>query len=254
MGTGVAVRLWRSGFDVVALETPCPLAVRRTVSFSEAVFEGQAHVEEVIAVRARSAQEAMQILDDGAVPVLVDREGASIGTLRPGAVVDAILAKRNTGTTKEMAPLVIGLGPGFAAGEDVHAVIETNRGPDLGRIFWRGRAEANTGRPSPILGHSEARVLRAPVGGEVRESKRIGEIVDEGEAVAEVGGVPVRAVFRGVLRGLLRSGTSVNAGLKIGDVDPRLDPTLCYRVSDKSLAIAGGVLEALMAYRSGRLV
>lgn len=254
MGTGVAVRLWRAGFDVVALEAPCPLAVRRSVSFSEAVFEGHAQVEEVTAALVETGQDVETALNSGAVPVLIDPEGASIGTLRPQAVVDAILAKQNTGTVREMAPLVVGLGPGFVAGRDVHAVVETNRGPDLGRVLWRGGAEANTGRPSPILGRSEARVLRAPADGEVRALKRIGEIVEEGEAVAEVGGVPVCAAFRGVLRGLLRSGTSVSTGLKIGDIDPRLDPTLCFRVSDKSLAIAGGVLEALMAYRSGRLV
>lgn len=254
MGTGVAIRLWRSGFRVVALEVPCPLAVRRTVSFSEAVHDGRARVEEVIAARAGTAAEVAAILDDGMVAVLVDREGAAIETLRPDAVVDAILAKRNTGTQIEMAPLVVGLGPGFAAGEDVHAVVETNRGPDLGRVYWRGSAEANTGRPSPILGQSETRVIRAPTDGEIRVLRQIGEIVDEGAPVAQVGGATVHAPFQGVIRGMLRTGTGVMAGLKVGDIDPRLDPSLCFRVSDKALAVGGGVLEALMMYRSGRLV
>lgn len=254
MGTGVAVRLWRSGFDVVALESARPLAVRRTVAFSEAVYEGRVQVEEVVARRADSSDEARHVLSAGAVPVLIDPEGASITALRPDAAVDAILAKRNTGTTPGMASLVIGLGPGFVAGEDVHAVVETNRGPDLGRVLWRGSAESDTGRPSPILGQAESRVLRAPVDGEVEALKQIGDIVDAGDPIARVAGLPVCASFRGVLRGMLRSGTKVPAGLKIGDVDPRPDTTLCYRVSDKSLAIAGGVLEALMTSRGGRLV
>lgn len=253
MGTGVAVRLWRAGFDVVALESPCPLAVRRTVSFSEAVYDGRAEVEGIGSARAASVDGARDLLKRDLVPVLVDPDGTTMDALRPDAVVDAILAKRNTGTHADMAPLVIGLGPGFVAGEDVHAVVETNRGPNLGRVFWLGSAEADTGRPSPIQGHSETRVLRAPVDGELRGLRQIGDIVDEGEPIALVGDVPICAPFRGLIRGLLRSGTRATVGLKIGDVDPRLDPQLCYRVSDKSLAIAGGVLEALLGYRSGRL-
>lgn len=253
MGTGVAIRLWRSGFDVIALETAHPLAVRRTVSFSEAVFDGRAHVEDVTALRARSANDALGLLEEPVVPVLIDPAAESLRLLRPAVVVDAILAKRNTGTTTQMAPLVVGLGPGFVADEDVHAVVETNRGPDLGRVFWQGSAEANTGRPASVLGQAESRVLRAPGDGEVIPLKNIGDIVDEAETVALVAGKPVLAPFRGLLRGIVRAGTLVKADLKIGDIDPRLDPTLCCRVSDKSLAIAGGVLEAVMAHRSGRL-
>jgi xanthine dehydrogenase accessory factor len=253
LGTGVAVRLWRAGFAVVALETAHPLAVRRTVSFSEAVFEGQAQVEEVVAVRVAAPEEALALLADDIVPVLVDPRGETIERLRPDVVVDAVLAKRNTGTHAEMARLVIGLGPGFTAGEDVHAVVETNRGPDLGRVYWRGTAQPNTGRPAEVLGHAEMRVLRAPADGEVISPKDIGNTVEAGEVIATVGGRSVCAAFPGVVRGILRSGTRVRAGVKIGDVDPRLDPTLCYRVSDKSLAIAGGVLEAVMTRRGARL-
>lgn len=253
LGTGVAVRLWRAGFAVVALETAHPLAVRRTVSFSEAVFEGQAQVEEVVAVRVAAPEEALALLADDIVPVLVDPRGETIERLRPDVVVDAVLAKRNTGTHARMAGLVIGLGPGFTAGEDVHAVVETNRGPDLGRVYWRGTAQPNTGRPAEVLGQAETRVLRAPADGVVISLKDIGNTVEAGEVIATVGGRSVCAAFPGVVRGILRSGTRVRAGVKIGDVDPRLDPTLCYRVSDKSLAIAGGVLEAVMTRRGARL-
>lgn len=254
LGTGVSIRLWRSGFDVIALEEPRPLAVRRTVSFSEAVIEGRTHVEDVLAVRVESAQDARYQLADGVVPVLVDRDGASIPVLRPEAVIDAILAKRNTGTEIAMAATVVGLGPGFVAGLDVHAVVETNRGPDLGRVYWRGSAAPNTGSPAEVLGQSESRVLRAPADGVVTACREIGEIVEEGVPVARIDAAIVRAPFRGVIRGLVRTGTPAQTGLKIGDIDPRLDPTLCHRVSDKSLAIAGGVLEAVMSHRSGRLI
>lgn len=254
MGTGVAIRLWRSGFQVIALETSSPLAVRRTVSFSEAVFDGHAAVEGIRATLVGSPAQALDTLKDEVVPVLVDPGAGSLARLDPEAVVDAILAKRNTGTHLDMAPLVVGLGPGFVAGEDVHAVVETNRGPDLGRVFWHGSAQANTGAPAAVLGESHTRVLRAPADGHVTVRKNIGDIVGEGETVAEVGGVPVCAAFHGVLRGMVREGTYVSVGLKIGDVDPRLDPSLCHRVSDKSLAIAGGVLEAVLSHGSDRLI
>lgn len=254
LGTGVAIRLLRSGFNVVMLESPEPLAVRRTVSFSEAVYDGRAQVEGIPAARADSADRALALTRDDAVPVVVDPAGQAIAPLRPSVVVDAILAKRNTGTRRDMAPLVIGLGPGFEAGDDVHAVVETNRGPDLGRVLWKGTAQPNTGEPARIMGYGVERVLRAPTEGSVSSLRPIGATVQEGEQVADVSGEPVFAPFRGVLRGLIRDGTTVPTGLKIGDVDPRLDPTLCYRVSDKSLAIAGGVLEAILSHLSGRLI
>jgi xanthine dehydrogenase accessory factor len=208
----------------------------------------------VTAALADTPESALQMLKNAVVPVIVDPEGHSIAQARPAVVVDAILAKRNTGTAKEMAPLVVGLGPGFTAGDDVHAVVETNRGPDLGRVTWRGAALPNTGTPAAILGWAEARVLRAPAGGVLSACRQIGDVVSEGDVVATVAGEPVRASFHGVLRGLARDGLHVQPGLKIGDVDPRLDPTLCLRVSDKSLAIAGGVLEAILTHVSGRLV
>jgi xanthine dehydrogenase accessory factor len=253
LGTGAAARLWRAGFRVVILETPHPVAVRRTVSLSEAVYAGSHSVEEVTAVLVGSIDEAGPTLDGGRVPVLIDAEGVSIPRLRPVAVVDAILAKQNTGTRLSMAPLVIGLGPGFSAGEDVHAVLETNRGPNLGRVIWHGSAEANTGEPAPMEGRARSRVFRAPRSGPLHTYHSIGEIVEEGTPVAAVNGEPVCAGFKGTLRGLLRDGSEVRTGMKIGDLDPRLDPMLCRRISDKSLAIAGGVLEAVIGRLHGRL-
>lgn len=182
----------------------------------------------------------------GDVAVLRDPEALALEVLRPTAVVDAILAKRTTGTTYVMAPIVIGLGPGFNARRDVHAVVETNRGPDLGRVIWAGEAEADTGEPGPVAGHTGSRVLRAPAPGKLLALRSIGDIVREGEPVAEVDGHIVRAAFHGLVRGLARDGLTVEQGMKIGDIDPRLDPSLTRRVSDKALSVAGGVLEALI--------
>jgi xanthine dehydrogenase accessory factor len=247
LGSGAAVRLRRCGFPVAILESARPLAIRRTVSFAEAVYEGHARVEEVAAVRITARDLADWSWGASEVPVLVDPTGQTLATIGPYAVVDAILAKRNTGTTREMAPVVIGLGPGFVAGNDVHAVVETNRGPDLGRVIWSGCSEPNSGVPGPVGGRSAERVLRAPLGGVVRIVRDIGAIVDEGETVCYVDHEPVRAPFRSLVRGLARDGLLVAPGLKIGDLDPRLDPSVCTRVSDKSLAVAGGVLEAVLA-------
>jgi len=249
LGSGVALRLWRAGFPVVVLERPNPLAVRRTVSFSEAVYDGVARVEEGVAYRAETPQHAATMAWEGDVPVLVETDAyAARDALLPYAVVDAIMAKRNTGTDATLAPLVVGLGPGFTAGREVHAVVETNRGPDLGRVIWHGCAAADTGQPAPIAGQSGARVLRAPAAGELRARTQIGDIVEVGDVVATVLGEPIMAEFRGLVRGLARDGLTVSSGMKIGDLDPRLDPRLCAFVSDKSLAIAGGVMEALLTH------
>lgn len=254
LGSGVALRLWRSGFDVVLLERDRPMAVRRTVAFSEAAFEGAAVVEGVTAVLAESVDDVPRIVGAGRIPLLIDPEAVSVSALRPRAVVDAVLAKRNLGTRKEWAPMVIGLGPGFRAGDDVHAVVETNRGPNLGRVLWRGGAEANTGQPAPVGGHAADRVLRAPATGVISDGCTIGAVVDRGNAVCAVAGVPVPAAFTGLVRGLLRDGAVVSRGTKIGDLDPRMDRSLVERVSDKSLAVAGGVLEAVMMGLHGRVV
>ncbi|MBI2202762.1 MAG: EF2563 family selenium-dependent molybdenum hydroxylase system protein [Candidatus Rokubacteria bacterium] len=247
LATGSAVRLRRCGFAVVATELAAPTAVRRTVAFSEAVLDGTVAVEGVRARRAESAADARRIVRAGDVAVLVDPTGAISAGLRPDVVVDARVAKRNLGTSLGDAPIVIGLGPGFVAGRDVHAVIETNRGHALGSVILAGEAEPNTGVPGEIGGFGAERLLRAPASGTLRARCTIGERVDAGVAVADVEDRPVVARIAGVLRGLVRDGSQVREGQKIGDVDPRARPEHCFTVSDKARAVAGGVLEAILS-------
>lgn len=253
LGSGVALRLWRAGFPVFILESEAPMAVRRSVAFSEAVYEGRARVEEAEGVLADTPDRAgiLELLGD-VVPVVVDPEGVSIPSLRPAAVVDAILAKRNTGTSRGMAPMVVGLGPGFRAPTDVHAVVETDRGPHLGRVIWEGTASPDTGIPGTVSGVGAERVVRAPASGVFETGRAIGDEIEAGDVVGSVAGVEVTAAIGGVLRGLLRSGTVVSTGIKVGDVDPRGDPVLCSVVSDKALAVGGGALEAVLAGLYGR--
>jgi xanthine dehydrogenase accessory factor len=246
LGSGVALRLWRTGFEVLVLEVAQPVAVRRTVTFSEAVYDGESHVEEARGVQAESVDGAIDLLRRREVPVLVDPELTSLARLRPDALVDATMTKRNLGTSLDLAPCVVCLGPGFRAGVDCDAVIETNRGPHLGRVLWTGSAEADTGTPAAVRGATIERVLRAPKDGTLMGLKSIGNIVEVGEMVAQVDGQPVTSELAGMVRGLARNGLWVRAGMKIGDIDPRLDPELCRLVSDKALAIAGGVLEAVL--------
>lgn len=247
LASGVAVRLYRCGYRLVMTEIPHPLMVRRTVSFGEAVCDGVTQVEGIQAVRAENCSRAREILADGKIPVLVDPEAACKQELRPAVLIDAIMAKVNTGTTINDAPLVIALGPGFTAGVDCHAVVETNRGHHLGRVIYQGCAEPNTGQPGEIGGKSTERLLRAPVAGVVEAQNKIGDRVSEGQIVAHVDDAPVYALTSGVLRGMIRGGVRVDAGTKIGDVDPRAVYAHCFEVSDKGLAIAGGVLEAMLA-------
>jgi xanthine dehydrogenase accessory factor len=246
LATGVAARLFRSGFPVIMTELSNPLMVRRTVAFGEAVYENEVTVEGIRACRADDVAAARRVLKDGAIPVLVDPEARCVAELAPAVLVDAIMAKRNTGTALTDAPTVIGLGPGFRAGLDCHAVIETNRGHSLGRAIYEGSAEPDTGQPGPVSGKTRQRILRAPLSGIVEGLVAIGQPVAEAQVVAKVEGHPVRAGTSGVLRGLVRSGTKVSQGIKIGDVDPRAEPAHCYLISDKALAIAGGVLEAIL--------
>jgi xanthine dehydrogenase accessory factor len=247
LASGVAARLYRSRFPVVMTELPQPLVVRRTVSFAEAVYEGEVRVEEILARRVEDVGMARQALAEGTIPVLVDPEANSRSELAPAVLVDAIMAKHNTGTKIDDAPLVIALGPGFTAGEDCHVVIETNRGHGLGRAIYSGAAEPDTGQPGSVGGKTRERILRAPIAGVVQARAAIGDRVTEGQIVAEVGEHPVRAATSGVLRGMIRSGTHISRSVKIGDVDPRAEPVHCTLISDKALAIAGGVLEAILA-------
>ena len=246
LATGVALRLHRCGFRVVMTELERPLAVRRSVSFAQAVYDDETTVEGVTA-RCVEARNVRGVLASGAVAVLVDPTGVSLAALQPDVLVDARMAKRNLGTRLSDATLVIGLGPGFTAGQDCHAVVETNRGHNLGRVVWQGQAEPNTGVPGRIGGADAERVLRAPVAGVVQPLRAIGETVQAGEVVARVGEVEVRAGLAGVLRGMLYPGLAVAAGTKLGDIDPRAETAHVQTVSDKSLAIGGGVLEAILS-------
>ncbi len=249
LATGCILRLVRAGFRVLALETAAPSAIRRTVSFSEAVYDGTAMVEGVRALRCEVLPEFWSCEDP--VPVLVDPDCRTLSRSAPVALVDAILAKRNLGTRRGMAPVVVALGPGFTAGRDADAVVETNRGHDLGRVLLAGCAEANTGVPGLIGGHGGKRVLHAPVAGRVEPLCAIGDQVRAGDPVLSIQGIAVRSAIDGVVRGLIRPGFEARAGLKVADVDPRGNREHCFSVSDKARAIAGGVLEAILMLGDG---
>lgn len=247
MATGIACRLYRSNLRrILMLEIDAPLAVRRSVSFSEAVHDGKVQVEGIQAVRIDSLDQLAQVWEQGMVAVLVDPMGESLGRLHPDAFVDATVAKRNLGTSIADAPLVIGLGPGFTAGVDCHVIVETNRGHDLGRLIHSGGAEPNTGIPGDIAGYTRERVLRAPVDGVLSAVRAIGDPVERGEVVCKVGSAEVRAEIDGVVRGLIRPGSYVTRGLKIGDVDPRGNVRYCGSISEKARTLGGAVLEAVL--------
>lgn len=248
MATGVAHTLWQAHFRVWITEIPQPLAVRREVSFCEAIYEGEKQVEEVVAKYIQTADEINHTWNEGMIPLLIDPEAKSREVLKPHVLVDAIVAKKNLGTRITHAPLVIALGPGFTAGRDVHVLIETQRGHDLARLIFEGEAEPDTGIPGEIRGYSEERVLRTPREGIFKAHKRIGEQVNEGEVVATVGGLPVKPRISGVLRGILRDGTHVKERMKAGDIDPRGKEVYCYSISDKARSVAGGVLKAILMH------
>ena len=245
LATGVALRLYRAGFQVVMTDLERPTAIRRTVSFSQAIMDGKTVVEGVTA-RVTDSSHVAQVLQAGEIPVLVDPECRCREILEPRVLVDAILAKKNLGTTIYDAPVVIALGPGFTAGEDCHAVIETMRGHNLGRVILNGTALPDTAIPGLIGGYAGERVLRAPADGEFRSCLQIGAQVQAGDVAGYVGDAPMRCTIGGVLRGLLADGTPVYQGMKAGDVDPRCREEHCRTASDKALAIGGGVLEAIL--------
>lgn len=266
LATGIVHRLFRAGFPVLVLETDSPAAIRRQVSFSEAVYDGAATVEGVTAERIASADRASvnHVLEEGRVPLLVDPEGSSIPLLKPDIVVDAIIAKKNLGTAKEMAPLVIGVGPGFTAGEDVDLVVESMRGHNLARIFTTGSALPNTGIPGNIGGFTKERVLHAETAGYMKNIRQIGDIVEKGEEIARIyekmtedgtfsgSYVSVEASISGIIRGLIREGYHFQKGFKIADIDPRESELAnCFTISDKARSIGGSVLEAVCGYVNG---
>jgi xanthine dehydrogenase accessory factor len=247
MASAIAWRLFMANFrNIFLMETPDPLAVRRQVSFCEAVHDGARTVEAVTAVRVQDTDHAVASWQTWRIPVLVDPHWHTIARLKPDVVIDAIVAKKNLGTRMDEARLVIGLGPGFWAGEHVHLVIETNRGHHLGRIITQGPASPNTGVPGNIGGYTIQRVLRAPATGRFVACCDIGQPVRMGDIVGSVEKSPVRAEIDGILRGLIRSGRDVTEGLKLGDIDPGNDPACCHTISDKARAIGGSVLEAVL--------
>ena len=248
LATGTAVRLHRAGFSVVMTDIAQPTAVRRTVAFSQCIYDGVAEVEGITARRAANGEEASAMLAAGEIPVLVDPEARILNELPFGAVVDAILAKRNLGTSLTDAPIVLALGPGFTAGVDCHGVVETIRGHDLGRLILEGSAIPNTGVPGDVGGYTKERIIRAPADGPFEPVARIGQKVELGDVVAKVNGVPVAAQLTGIVRGMLPAGIPVTKGMKSGDIDPRCEVRHCFTVSDKARAIGGGVLEGLLYF------
>ena len=250
IASGAAMRLWRCGIDVVMTDLARPTAIRRTVAFSDAIVHGETIVEGLRAVRAENAAEAEKLLHEGVLPVLADPECRCREALSPDALVDAILAKRNLGTKITDAPIVVGVGPGFTAGEDCHAVVETMRGHTLGRVIYSGSALPNTNIPGLIGGFTGERVLRAPCDGIFTAVHRIGDTVEEGETIGFVAGQPMKCTISGVLRGVLDDGVPVKKGMKSGDVDPRCKPEYCTTISDKALAVGGGVVEAVLYLRA----
>ena len=292
LATGIIHRLHRAGHRVIALETDYPAAIRRQVSFCEAVYDGSAVVEGVTArlvpaladaetdtetysgindtpaahiVSEKWDSSAIEaVLEAGEVPLLIDQKGESIALLKPDVVVDAIIAKKNLGTTIDMAPLVIGVGPGFTAGQDVHLVIESMRGHNLARIITDGMAQPNTGVPGNIAGFTSERVIHAPAAGYIHDVRKIGDIVQKGDEIARIYPdkesydnalseyVPVNATITGIIRGLIREGYYFRKGFKIADIDPReSEITNCFTISDKARSIAGSVLEAASAFEHG---
>lgn len=247
MASAVAWRLYMANLRrIFMLEIDNPLAVRREVSFCEAVHEGHKDVEGVKAVLAQSADEIKNCWQNNAIAVLAEPRWQSLKPLKANVSVDAIVAKKNLGTKIDEAELVIGLGPGFTAGEDVHYVVETNRGHNLGRVITSGSAEPNTGIPGSIQGYAGERVLWAPCDGIFEAHRQIGDYVNKDETLGSVEELKVNAGIDGVVRGLIRSGSNVIKGLKLGDIDPRSEKSYCYTISDKARAIAGSVLEVIL--------
>ena len=253
LATGVIHRLVRSGFAVMATELAQPTALRRTVAFAEAVTLGQMRVEDMTAQLVSSPEDIPAAIANGLVPIVVDPDGTILKQMHPTVLVEATLSKYNSGVSMQDASIVIALGPGYEAGKDVQAVIETNRGHNLGRVYLSGFAEPNTGVPGTIGGYASERLLRAPCAGVLYEVRQIGDHVEVGETVAVVREMeetseirPVLAAISGILRGLVRDGLPVSVGMKVGDIDPRAVREHCFTISDKSRAVAGGVLEAML--------
>lgn len=247
LASGVIHRLYRSGYHVLILEGRKPSAIRRRVAFCEAVYDGEAAVEGVVSQQISDMASCEEVWKAGKIPIMTDESGETIKKMKPDAVIDAILAKKNLGTTKDMAPLTIGLGPGFEAGKDVDYVVETQRGHNLGRIITKGPAAPNTGIPGIIVGYGKERVIHSPAAGVIHNLSQIADLVEKDQVIAMVGETPVYASLTGVLRGIIKEGYEVPEGMKIADIDPRKEQKKnCDTISDKARCIAGSVLEILL--------
>lgn len=249
LASGIACTLIRAGYAVILTEISHPTVVRRTVSFAMAVFDGSCRVEDIEGRLAHSATEALALAEQGIAAVLVDPELNALKELRPPVLVDAVIAKHNDGLSMDDAPLVIAVGPGFIAGTDCHAVIESQRGPTLGSVIWSGAAQPDSGVPGLVGGYAAERIIRAPADGEFIPLKDIGDMVELGEPMGRVGESVVRAQLSGMVRGMLAPHTPVHKGLKSGDIDPRRDRALCCAISDKALAIGAAVLQAVRQWK-----
>lgn len=247
LASGTAIRLHRAGFAVLITELDQPLALRRLVSFAEAVYAGEVSIEGIIGCRCEGFADAKSVLDSGRIPILVDPEAEIRVRLEPSAIVDARMLKAVQEADQDFKGLMIGLGPGFKAGANCHAVIETQRGHTMGRVIRDGEAAPDSGVPEPVSGYDIDRVLRAPADGRMKSSVGLGTIVKKGELIGSVNGARLVAPFNGALRGLIHDGVSVHQGMKVGDLDPRMEPSHCFLVSDKAFAVGGGVLEAIMS-------
>jgi xanthine dehydrogenase accessory factor len=246
LASGVALRLFRVGIRVLVVETAQPLAVRRSVSFAQAVYDGETQIEGVTGKLINNPSEMLTCWNEGVIPLLVDPELNLLNNFQPLVLIDARMRKRHVDLPLDLADLVIGLGPGFVVGENCHAAIETNRGHFLGRVYWEGSPEPDTGTPGKVQAYTKERVLHAPDAGEVVTHVKIGDTVKLGEPILSIGEKTVDAPFDGVVRGLIHEGIYGRKGLKVGDVDPRPETFRCWHVSEKSLAIGGGVLEAIL--------
>lgn len=246
LATGIAYRLKRSGFDIVMTEINKPTTVRRTVAFSQAIFDNEITIEGIKGIKVNNINEVYKEINKGNIPIIIDEKAEIIKELKPDVVVDAIIAKKNLGTSIDDAPIVIGVGPGFKAKVDCHLVVETKRGHYLGKVIEEGSAIPNTGVPGDIGGYTKERIIRATNSGKIKPVAAIGEFVKKGDIVAYIDGVEVLAQIDGIVRGMLQEGIEVFEGMKSGDIDPRCEKDHCFTISDKARSIGGGVLEAIM--------
>lgn len=253
LATGIAYRLKKSGFDVVMTEIHKPTTVRRTVAFSQAVFDNEIVIEGIKGVKVNNINEIYEEIREGNIPIIIDEKAEIIKELRPNVVVDAIITKKNLGTSIEDAPIVIGVGPGFEARVDCHLVVETKRGHYLGKVIEEGSAIPNTGVPGNIGGYTRERIIRASSNGKIKPLVAIGDFVKKGDIVAYIDGIEVLAEIDGIVRGMLQEGIEVFKGMKSGDIDPRCEKDHCFTISDKARSIGGGVLEAIMYMSNNNL-